>query len=138
MVYYATFRHRRPLTEPERSLLLNTLLRSDGKYLDVLIACVLPEATEIVFTARVAPSGETYELSDILEKAKTKAGRKIIKSTSERFPPFYNESYDRIIRDEIELEERWSAIFDSPIAHELVEDVEEYSYLWVADAPTSV
>jgi hypothetical protein len=135
VVYYVTFRHRRPLIDSEQALLLSALLKPDGRYLDVLIACVLPETSEVIFTARSAPTGSPYELSDVIEKAKAKAGRKIIKASEERFPPFYTESYDRIIRDEAELEERWSAIFDSPVAHELVEDVEEYPHLYVADAP---
>ncbi len=135
MVYYVTFRHRRALTETERSVLLSALLRSDGNYIDVLIACVLPENTEVIFTARADPSGEIYELSDVIEKAKNKAGKKIIKASEERFPPFYNESYDRIIRDEAELEERWLAIFDSPVANELSEDSETYAALWVPNTP---
>jgi hypothetical protein len=135
VVYYVTFRHRRALTETERSVLLSALLRSDGNYIDVLIACVLPENTEVIFTARADPSGEIYELSDVIEKAKNKAGKKIIKASEERFPPFYNESYDRIIRDEAELEERWLAIFDSPVANELSEDSETYAALWVPNTP---
>lgn len=71
------------------------------------------------------------ELADIVEPAKRRTGNKIIKNTGERFPPFYNESYDRIIRDDEELETRWQAIFDSPITHELVQDNEDWETLWV-------
>ena len=60
----------------------------------------------------------------------------IIKKSGERWPPFYNESYDRILRDESELEERWEEIFESPSTYELAEDPEEYDALWVADAPS--
>ena len=67
----------------------------------------------------------------MLEKAKTKAGKQIIKLSGERFPPFYTESYDRIIRDEGELEEHWQRIFDSSVTLELVEDPEEWDALWV-------
>jgi hypothetical protein len=132
VVYYVTFRHRRPLSEPERNVLLGALLKSDGRYLDFLIVCVLPENSEIIFTARTSPSGETYELSDVVERAKTRAGRMITKHSGELYPPFYGESYDRIVRDEAELEQLWSAIFDSPVSHELAEKPEQYPWLWVA------
>ena len=62
-------------------------------------------------------------------------GRDIIKKSGERFPPFYGESYDRIIRDDAELEERWQAILDSPVQHELCEDSDNWASLWVANSP---
>ncbi len=133
--YYVTFRHRRPLDERERQLLLRALLRPEGKKWDLLIVCVLSEITELIFAVRERPTGQPYELSEIVEKAKAKVGREIIKKSGERWPPFYSESYDRIIRDEAELEERWQAIFDSSLLLELVEEAEEWLTLWVADAP---
>lgn len=135
VTYYVTFRHRRALTEAERRLLLRSLLKPDGRRWDLLILCILPESTELMFSVREAPTGQPYELSDIVEKSKGKAGRQIVKITGERFPPFYQESYDRIVRDEVELEERWLSILDAPVSLELVEDPEEYDCLWVASAP---
>ncbi len=136
VTYYVTFRHRRPLEEIERRALLRALIKPDGRRWDLLIVCVLPEITELIFTVRDAPTGEAYELSDVVEKAKAKAGREIVKKTGERFPPFFNESFDRILRDDAELEEYWQKIFDSPVKLELVEDPEAYDSLWVANAPS--
>src|SRR5437870_2738954 len=100
---YVTFRHRRDLQESERQTLLSALLKPDGRRWDLLILCVLPGQTELIFSVRDQPSGRPYELSQIIEKAKVKVGRSIIKKSGEKFPPFYAESYDRIIRDEAEL-----------------------------------
>ena len=136
VTYFVTFRHRRALDERERRDMLRALLKPDGRQWDLLIVAVLPERTELLFKVREAPAtGRPYELSDIVEKAKTKVGRGIVKRTEERYPPFYEESYDRIVRDEIELEERWQAIFDAPVDEELAESAEDYDSLWVADAP---
>lgn len=77
--------------------------------------------------------GEPEELSDVVEKAKLRAGKAIIKRTEERFQPFYHESYDRIVRDESEYEERYLSILTSPVDHELCEDPDEYSGLWVPE-----
>jgi hypothetical protein len=136
VTYFVTFRHRRALDVAERNVLLRLLIKPDGRRWDLLIACVLPEKTDLIFRVLDAPSGEPYELSEIVEKAKAKAGKLIIKKSGERWPPFYNESYDRILRDESELEERWEEIFESPSTYELAEDPEEYDSLWVADAPS--
>ena len=132
--YYVTFRHRRELTEAERNLLLRALLRPDAKQWDLMILCILPAQTELIFSVRERPTGQPYELSEVVEKAKNKVGRAICKKTGERWPPFYNESYDRIIRDEAELEERWQAILDAPVNAELSESPGDWDGLWVRDA----
>lgn len=136
--YYVTFRHRRELDGQERNVLMRSLLKAEGRKLEMQIVCVLPEVTELIFTVMPDPSGEPYELADIVEKAKIKAGKLIIKKSGERFPPFYTESYDRILRDDCEFEEFWQRIFDSPVTLELVEDPEEYDDLWVSGAPNGL
>jgi len=132
VTYFVTFTHRRALDEGERRILLRMLVKPDGRQWDLLILCILPEKTDLMFRVREAVNGEPYELSGIVEKAKTRAGKLIVKATGERFPPFYAESYDRIVRDEAELEERWEELFEAPTTHELAEDPEDYEGLWVA------
>ncbi len=129
VTYYVTFRHRRELDEAERLVLFRQLLRPEGRKWDLSILCVLPENTELVFQVHEGPKG-TYELSEIVEKAKSKAGKLIIKNTGERFPPFYTESYDRIIRDESELDEHFQRILFSMVTAEFVEDPDEWPTLW--------
>jgi len=130
VTYYVTFRHRRALTEAERQDLFYALQQPDGRRWDLLILCVLPEQTDLMFRVREAPSGEPYELSDIVEKAKTKAGKLILKRTEERFPPFYTESFDRIVRDQVEFDSLWQTLVTAPVVHELVEDPKFYPTLW--------
>jgi hypothetical protein len=131
VTYYVTFRHRRDLEEPERLQLVRALVKPDGRQWDLLILCVLPGATELLFKVREAPSGRPYELAEVVEKAKARVSKQISKKTGERFGPFYSESYDRIVRDDVELEERWQLILDSPVARGLAEDPEEYDGLYV-------
>ena len=132
--YYVTFRSRRDLTADECAILLKHLLRPEGRQWDLLIACVLPGQTELIFTVREKVEGQPYELAEIVERAKHKAGKQIIKKTEERFSPFYTESYDRIIRDDAELEERWQTILDSPVTAELVQESDEWEGLYVQNA----
>jgi hypothetical protein len=129
--YYVTFRHRRELDEGERHLLFRLLLKPDAQRWDLAILCVLPESTDLIFTVREAPGGQPFELSEIVEKAKQKAGKQIIKKTGERFPPFYSESFDRILRDDAEFEEHWLAILESPVSADICSDPEDYETLWV-------
>jgi hypothetical protein len=110
--------------------LLYNLRKADGKKWDLVIVCVLPAQTELIF--RVS---EGNELSDIVEKAKTRTGKEIIKKSGEKWAPFYDESYDHIIRDDAEFEDFWTKILESPVDQELADEPGDYPGLYVANAP---
>jgi hypothetical protein len=133
--YYATFRHRRPLDASEREILFREIRKTEMRFLETDIIGVLPETSALIFRVKVDRHGRPAELSDALEKAKARAGKRIIKSTGERFPPFYEESFDRILRDELEYEAYWTEILESPVTAELAESPEDYATLYVANAP---
>lgn len=135
VTYYVTFRHRRDLSDGERGELFKQLLRMQGRRVSYAILCVRPEASEMLFTVEEGPAGEPYELSDLVEKAKGRAGKVIIKASGERWAPFYGESYDRIVRDEEELEATWGSILGSVVEGGWAEDPEEWETLFVPGAP---
>jgi len=135
VTYWVTFRHRRDLDNHERDLLFRALLRPEGRQWNLIALCTLPSETNLMFTVNDAPAGRPYELSAIVEKAKAKAAKAILKKTGERFPPFYQESYDRIVRDADELESKLMEIIQSPVNSELAEEPEEWMQLWVAGHP---
>ncbi len=136
--YYVTFRHRRPLTEDERTNLMKELMRVQRRKLDILIACILPDQTDMIFRVEKGPDGEEYDLSDVIEKAKRRAGKSIIKASGERFPPFWTESYDRIMRDEEELQTFWQSIFDGPSGLDETQEPEEYDWLYVSETEGTI
>lgn len=133
-IYYVTFRHRRPLVDSERSILLTSLLRGQRRKLDLLIIGVLPDQTDMLFRVEKGPDGEEFELSDVIEKAKRRAGKAITAKSGERFPPFWTESFDRIMRDEEEVQTHWQTIFESPSRLDEAVEPEEYEWLWVAES----
>lgn len=112
--------------------LLKALLQPNATRWNVLVVCVLPEATELMATVGTGRDGRAVELSDVVEPAKRRAAKAIVKATGERFGPFYDESYDRIVRDDAEFEERWNAIIESPVACGLASDPDRYPTLWLA------
>ncbi|MBS1724687.1 MAG: hypothetical protein JSS66_17230 [Armatimonadetes bacterium] len=133
--YYVTFRHRRELDEAERGLLFAALLKQQGRKWDIELLCVLPDKTELLATVQGAPTGDAYELSDLVERAKKRAGKEIIKKSGERFPPFYLESYDRIVRDADEMASFSEGIVQGPVSAGLCEESNDYPCLWSNAGP---
>lgn len=128
VTYYVTFRHRRELDERERFDLFKAFINADGRRLTLHGIVVLPDRTELIF---VMPEGENVpDLSKIVESLKRRAGSKAVKRTGEVAPPFYGESFDRIIRDEAEYEERATAMAQGPVDAMLAESADEYQTFW--------
>ncbi|MFN3683456.1 MAG: hypothetical protein ACK41F_05915 [Fimbriimonadaceae bacterium] len=113
VLYYATFRHRRTLAEAERRAVLRALLRPNGSSWRILAVRVGEGESELMFTMLPTAAGVRRELADVLERAKARAGKEICRRSGERFAPFYGESYDRIVRDEQEREERLAAMIEA-------------------------
>ena len=128
--YYVTFNHRRPLEDHECRVLFAHLMRAQRSRLDYMVLVVVPEKTEMIFQVKKDSEGQEYELSDVIEKAKTKAGRQIIKASGEKWPPYSMESYDRILRDDAEVEEFATRIVKAPEEAGLCEISEEYDCLF--------
>lgn len=128
VTYYVQFNHRRPLTEPECQLLMRTFLNLQGKQFDIYLLCILPNETEMLFCPQ---KQARIDFTKTLEKAKVKAGNSVIKRSGERFPPFYGESYDRIIRDAAEYEEFWMNIVAKIEELNVCESADEYDFLFL-------
>lgn len=69
------------------------------------------EQTQMLFRVVGEKHDRPIELSDVIERVKTKVGKQIIKASGERWSPFYAESFDRIVRDDAELAELQTAFF---------------------------
>lgn len=132
--YYVTFRHRRPLNLDECQDLISALRKWDGQRWQIEVACALPGETKLLARVLHDEDGPRAELSDLVEKAKLKASKTILKRTGEKYPPFFGESFDRIVRDEVEWASFWESILLSPA--ELAEWNQEHPYpaLYVASS----
>jgi len=134
VTYYVQFSHRRPFSPEECGALLVALMRGEGSKVNFEIIAALPERTQMILRVSEA-AREGFEFADFIEAAKSKTSKKVMKRTGERFPPLYQESYDRIIRDESEYEEFWLQILNGPVDAELVEDPGEWPGFWALDEP---
>jgi len=134
--YYVTFRHRRDLSEDEQAELFTAFVRQPAAKWELATLCVLPGSTSLIVSLPEQRMPGKNELEDIVERCKTKAGKAILKSSGERYAPFYAESYDRIVRDEAEMFDRVGEIARSPYEAGLCTEGEEYRFLWTTWNPS--
>lgn len=126
VTYYATLRSKRELTHVERNVLFREFLKREGKHWTLFILFVGPEETQMIFQVTSITKGRPTEFTKLMEKIKSQFGKTLNDEREKRYGVFFNEIYDRIVRDDNEMEELWEAIFN----HATEEGFEE-DFLWV-------
>ncbi len=127
--YFITFRAIGKLSQEEQALVFNHLIEGDGKYYSIGAAVVMTDHVHIVLA-----NHENYDLSAIMKGIKGVSARLVNKMrVITDSPVWQDESYDRIIRNERELQEKITYIIENPLKEGLIGEQESYPYLYVAN-----
>jgi len=142
--YFVTFRTERGqtgmsvlLSVEEQKLVLRHIIDGNGKFYKRMAVVVMPDHVHIIFEPI-----EGYSISRIMKGIKGVSARKInLKRKEKRMDSYVNttdrnvcctgsiwqeESYDRIIRDPDELNEKLNYMLNNPVKNGLTEDPWSY------------
>ncbi|CAN5608162.1 hypothetical protein BH18VER1_BH18VER1_08180 [soil metagenome] len=132
--YAVTFgtRGRRVLSETERQIVLDSLLYWNERRYTLHAACVMPDHVHMLFEPAVketvADGTVFYRLTEILRSIKAHTARAINKAAGAAGSVWEEESFDRVIRSEADLQEKYQYILRNPFDAGLETDA---SYPWV-------
>ncbi|MGH7214234.1 MAG: thiamine phosphate synthase [Tepidisphaeraceae bacterium] len=125
--YFITFRVLNGELQPhERKLVLNHILSGDGPFYRLDAAVVMPDHTHLLLEP--APG---YDLARILKGTKGVSARLVNGQRHVRGQLWQDESFDRIMRDHAEYEEKLLYIINNPAKRGLVNDPWDYDALYV-------
>ncbi len=126
--YFVTFRCRKGLSlaENARDRVMSALRHWDGKRIDLDIAVIMPDHVHAIF--RIV-DGST--LSDILHSIKSFSANQINRLLGRESGLWLDESFDHIIRNGTEWEEKAEYIRQNPVKKGLVKKSEEYHWLYL-------
>jgi REP element-mobilizing transposase RayT len=129
-IYFITFRSARgPLPEAARRQVKENILFDHGKRYDLVLAVVMPDHVHLLLCPRPKSPGVWHDLSEIMKGIKGVSSRRINQLLGTAGQVWQQESYDRIIRDENELEEKMQYIWENPIKAGLTECPEQYEFI---------
>jgi shikimate dehydrogenase len=138
-VYFVTFHTNGDLhlSEDEREIVLNACKFWDGKRITLHIAVVMPNHVHLfVQPLLLDPNDESkgcFSLSEVLHSIKSFSAQEISRLRERKGQLWLHESYDRIVRDEHEFEEKQRYIYRTPLKEGLSECAGEYPWLFVKD-----
>jgi methionine synthase I (cobalamin-dependent)/REP element-mobilizing transposase RayT len=139
--YAVTFstRNHRQLTPLERDIVLHSIVHgAEHNQYELYVACVMPDHVHLLFEPQVKEqgvSGETvfWSMTEILQGIKSATAHRINKTAGAQGSVWEKESFDRLIRSERDLQEKFHYIAQNPWDVSIVNQNEEYPWLWTPE-----
>jgi len=130
--YAVTFstQERKALSEEEREIVLQAILHEDGGRYHLYAACVMPDHVHLLVEPSMNDAGEFVPLAKILYSIKSFSAHEINKAAGRTGPVWEKESFDRLIRSESDLQEKFSYITRNPWDNKIVPANEDYPWVW--------
>jgi REP element-mobilizing transposase RayT len=126
--YFVTFRCRKDILLPQaaRQIVLSAIRYWDGKRIDLDGAVVMLDHAHAMF--RIL---DVSTLSEILHSIKSFSSNQINRLLGRKGQLWLDESFDHVIRHELEWDEKLEYIRQNPIKNNLAETPEEYPWLYI-------
>jgi putative transposase len=118
------------LSPEEKDIVLSTIkYHQDKKY--ILYACVIMDThVHLIILPLGTSGGQYYSLGQIMHSIKSYSANQIQRTTGKRGNIWFDEHYDRVIRDDNEFFEKIGYVMNNPVKVELVKDPEDYRWLY--------
>jgi len=97
------------------------------------VACVMPDHVHLLIQPLCVSEDKqqgVHSLSEILHSIKSFSAHEVNKVMQRNGPVWQDESFDRLIRSESDLHEKWTHIWNNPRVIGLVGPTEDYPFIW--------
>ena len=134
-IYHVTWRTRGnlKLSSAAQEATLAACHHWHAKKIKCLIACVMPDHVHMLIQPLpIQERGKegVHSLAEILHSIKSFSAHAANKLMKRNGPLWQEESFDRMIRSESDLHEKWNYIWNNPRELGLVGPMEEYPFIW--------
>ncbi|MDQ2868031.1 MAG: alanine--tRNA ligase [Verrucomicrobiota bacterium] len=130
---------RRVLSPAGRDIVLQTILHDAGKKYELYAACVMPDHVHVLLEPQIEENDEHgkpafFSLGEVLQTLKSVSSHRINKASGEKGAQVWeNESFDRVVRSDRDLEEKFHYICRNPWDAGVVTEREDYGWLWTPE-----
>jgi len=134
-VYFITWRclTGKTLNPEERTITLDAIRHWQGIKWQLFAAVVMPDHVHAVAQPLTRPAGGAFDLGEILHSVKRFSARQINLLRGCEGSLWQDERFDRIVRDDAEILEKWQYTRNNPVKVGLASSPEEYAWLYESD-----
>ena len=127
--YLLTFRlATSELSPQERSLILDACRHWDTQRMLLHAAVVMPDHVHMLATPLEKEPGVWWSIADLMHSIKSFTAKEVNKLRAAAGIVWQREYFDRIIRNELDFNEKWAYVVGNPMRRGLPED---YPWVWV-------
>ena len=128
-------RERRHLSPPARTIVLDCILHWRTRRFELFAACVMPDHVHLLLepgVKEIGSTGETafYSLTEIMHTIKSFTADAINQREGTKGAVWEQEWFDRLIRSERDLGEKFAYITRNPWDAQIVAADEDYPWVW--------
>ena len=127
--YFLTFRtQQKELSPDERQIVLDACKHWHGQRIDLLFAVAMPDHVHLLLTPLQQDDGQPFALADLMHSIKSYSAHEINHLRGSQGIIWQDEYFDRIVRDEDELIEKWQYMLENPVKAGLAKLPDEYPF----------
>ena len=129
---YVTFvtKDRWVLPEEVRDLVMRHCLHDHGTRIWLHGAVVMPDHVHLIYAALGDATGKAFPLAQIMQGIKGSSARSVNRLLGRSGELWQAESFDHIIRDKENLEEKVRYLCENPVRKGLVKTAKDYRWIW--------
>ena len=130
---------RHPLSPAARDIVLESILTAQNRnQIELYTACVMPDHVHLLFEPQIKTTDAKgnsvfWSLTEILRGIKSSTAHRINKAAGRTGSVWERESFDRVIRSESDLQEKFEYITRNPWDSKIVRENEDYPWLWTLE-----
>ncbi|HEY2679729.1 MAG TPA: vitamin B12 dependent-methionine synthase activation domain-containing protein, partial [Candidatus Udaeobacter sp.] len=132
---------REKLSDAARKIVLDCILYWNERRYELYAACVMPDHVHILIEPRVrsqeSNATQFYSITEILHTLKSFSAHKINELEEKTGPVWERECFDRLIRSESDLQEKFNYITRNPWDTGVAQPGEDYPWVWFPGKETS-
>ena len=131
---------RQKLGDAAQKIVLDCILYWNERRYNLYAACVMPDHVHILIEPGVrredSSATEFYSLTEILHTLKSFTAHKINELEEKSVPVWEHESFDRLIRSESDLQEKFNYVTRNPWDAGVAQPGEDYPWVWYPSKET--
>ena len=134
MITFSTRNHRQ-LSERARDIVLESVLRWKDRRYELFAVSVMPDHVHVLIEPMIEREGESgkpifFSISKILHSIKSFTANRINKIDNTSGAVWETESFDRLIRSETDLQEKFEYVTRNPWDAEVAKPETDYRWVW--------
>jgi putative transposase len=115
--------------EHVRQFVLDVCVRGNGILFELLAAVVMPDHVHLALVPKALSDG-TVSIAKILQAVKGASAHRIHRELVRRGPVWQQESFDRALRREEDVDQKIDYMLENPVRAGLVGNPLDYPWIW--------